>query len=161
MTFLDIIIARCVIDIAGAMLTFCISVLMLAGILKIIDFPAGDLTLMLLGWLLYAWFSVATALLVASVTELSHIADKVVAIIGYVMIPVCGAFWMVNWLPEWLQPYMLYVPSVDAYEMIRAGYFADNVKPIYDPAIACAVCAVMTLAGLTLLTRARHRFAVD
>jgi len=160
-TFLDIILARSLIEIAGSILAFVIGILIFAIILRIIDLPQGDFGLLICGWLLSAWYCVATAMLVASVTELSHLAEKLASVIGYINIPLCGAFWMVDWLPAWLHEYALLIPSVSAYEMIRAGYFASKVKSYYDPITACGVCLVMSFAGLILMQKARRQLAVE
>ncbi len=160
-TFLDIIVARIAIEISGSTLAFVISVLLFAGILGLIGFPEGNLTLLLCGWLLFAWFSVATALLVAPITEMSHLAEKLAPVFGYIMIPLCGAFWMVDWLPGWLQQYAVLIPPVSAYEMIRSGYFGDHVKTFYDPLAASTVCTFMTFVGLSMLRRSRNQLAVE
>ena len=160
-TFLDIIIARCLIEIAGSILTLTISIAVFAGIFGLIRGPEGDLGLLIAGILLFAWFCIATALIVAPLTELSHTAEKLAAIIGYIMIPLSGAFWMVDWIPGWVQEYAVMMPSVTAYEMIRSGYFGTAVKTTYVPEFACFVCAVMTFIGLFAMKRARNLLAVE
>lgn len=160
-TFLDILIARSAIEIAGSILAFIIGIIVFAVLLGVAELPHGQYGLMIAGWLIYAWFSFGTMLLVAVVTELSHIAEKLSQVVGYIMIPLCGAFWMVDWLPEWLRSYILYMPSVSAFEMIRASYFGDAVKTYYAPLTACFVCAGMMFAGLFGLKRARNHLAVE
>lgn len=161
-TMLDIFFARTTLEVAGAMLAFCLGVLVFGPlILRLADFPTGSYGLLIGGWLLSAWFAAATALIVAPVTQLSHIAEKLANVVGYAMIPLSGAFWMVDWLPASVQRYALVVPSADAYEMIRAGYFGLQVRSHYDLPYAVGVCAVMTLCGLLLMRRARHQLSVE
>ena len=160
-TFLDIILTRCALEIAGSVLTFAISILVFAALLGLVKGPHGDPTLLVSGFLLFAWFCIATALIVAPVTELFHTAEKLAQIVGYIFIPLSGAFWMVDWLPGWIQKYVVMMPSVSGYEMMRAGYFGNDVKSIYDPVIPMFVCAVMTLFGLLIMRRARNQLAVE
>lgn len=160
-TFLDIIIARTLIEIAGSMLAFTLSIIFFAIILGLIPMPAGNYNLMITGWLLYAWFCFATALLVAAVTELSQIAEKFAQIVGYIMIPLCGAFWMVDWLPMWLHKYAVLIPSVSAFELIRSSYFGDTVHVYYDLTTSSAVCSIMTFLGLLTIRKARNHLAVE
>ena len=160
-TFLDVVIARSIIEISGAILTFAISIAVFGGILKLIDGPQGNVALLIAGLLLFAWFCLATALVVGPITELSHTAEKLSAIFGYIMIPLSGAFWMVDWLPDWLQSYAVMMPTVSAYEMIRSGYFGEVVRTSYDPLTACFVCGAMTFVGLFLMKIARNRLVVE
>ena len=160
-TFFDILVARCGIEIAGAMLAFIIGIIVFAAILGVVDYPSGNIGLLMLGWLLSAWYSLATAMLIGPVSELSHVAEKFASVVGYANIPLCGAFWMVDWLPAYLHQYVVWIPSVSAYEMIRSGYFGGQVKSYYDPLAASFVCMGMTLLALSMMKRARNHLAVE
>ena len=159
-SFLDVLTARVLLEVAGSILTFVISIATFAIILDLIEPPDGRYDLMIGGWAIYAWYCFATALIVASITEMSHIAEKLSQIFGYINIPLCGAFWMVDWLPAWLHPYVLWIPSVSAFEMIRTSFFGDAVKTFYEPAQACFVCATLTMLGLIWIRKARNHLTV-
>ncbi len=160
-TLLDILTARSLIEVAGGMLAFSIGIALLAVILGVIDLPQGDPALLIGGWLLSAWYAFATALVVAPLCEMFVLAERLAPVTGYVNIPICGAFWMVDWLPAWLQPYVMPIPSVSGYEMIRAGYFGNGVPTHYAPLEASAVCLIMTLLGLVLIQHARRTLTVE
>lgn len=159
-TLLDVLFARMLLEIAGSMLAFTLAVVVFS-LLGYTTPPQGDILLVLLGWILSAWFAVSTAILVAPLTEFSPVAERFAPILGYVMVPLCGAFWMVDWLPAGIRSYALLLPSVSAYEIIRDGYFGSKVTTYYNPGWACLVCAIMSFAGLVLMRRARHVLTVE
>jgi capsular polysaccharide transport system permease protein len=55
---------------------------------------------------------------------------------------------MAFWVPEPARKYALLQPSLQAYEMIRAGMLGDRVPTFGDPAYTTAALAVLTLFGL-------------
>ena len=62
---------------------------------------------------------------------------------------------MAAWLPAGLRDVALLQPSMQAYEMIRAGVFGPAVKTYGDPAYAALILSVLTLAGLLFMRESR------
>ena len=62
---------------------------------------------------------------------------------------------MAAWLPDSLRGWALLQPSLQAYELIRAGMFGNTVKTYGDPGYATAALAVLTFVGLVLMRDAR------
>ena len=66
------------------------------------------------------------------------------------------------WLPPALRDSALAIlPSLHAYEMIRAGLFGDQVQTFYDFGYASAYLAVLTLIGLWLIRDVRRHLELD
>ncbi|MGP1607635.1 MAG: ABC transporter permease [Moraxella sp.] len=121
----DVFLARMLLEIASATLSFLFLSLSLIT-LGLMDLP-NDFLLIFFGWCLLAWFSLALGLLVGSLAELSELVDRFWHTITYLLFPLSGAAFMVEWLPELLQKFVLYMPMVHSVEMIRHGYYGNLV----------------------------------
>ena len=49
----------------------------------------------------------------------------------YLMLPLSGCFYMVDWLPTGAQELMLLNPTVHCFEVFRAGYLGDHIVTHY------------------------------
>ena len=94
--------------------------------------------------------------MIGSLTEIHEWMEKLVGPFMYFMLPICGVFFMVDWLPDRAQRYALYVPTVNAFELIRAGQFGPMVRTHYDIAYVSATSVALIALGL-LLCRNVHR----
>ena len=157
-TPLDIITARCFLEIAGVIMA---AATVMAGgmIVGAIAWPV-DWGLIYTGLLLQAGFSYATGLLVASASEFSDLIERFVAILSYLSIPFSGAFTMVDWLSPSFQAVLLWSPSVNNVEMIRAGMFGASAHAHYDLVYDTWMTAVLIIVGLFLTLRVRGRVLV-
>ena len=158
-TPLDIIVARCVLEIIGALIAGIV-VSALAILLGYMEMPA-DIGLMYLGLFYQAVFCLACALILAPASEISPVLEKFVGAFTYLMIPFSGAFVMVNWVPRNFQFVLLWSPPVHAAEIIRKGQFGSTVHAQYDLAYLTYVCAGMILVGLSLTLRSRKNILVQ
>lgn len=155
----DIITARCFLEIIG--------VLMAAGVVLLGGLAVGamawpmDWGLVYLGLLMQAAFSYATALLAASASEYSDVVERSVSIIGYLSIPFSGAFTMVDWLSPNYRQILLWSPSVNNVEMIRAGMFGAGAHAHYDLVYDIWITVALILTGLFLTSRVRSRILVQ
>jgi capsular polysaccharide transport system permease protein len=77
----------------------------------------------------------------------------------YLLLPISGVFFMANWLPERYRALALYMPTVNAFEMIRGGQFGPSVHVYYDSVYTAWVCAALLALGL-LLSRRIHRYLI-
>lgn len=91
-----------------------------------------DMLLMLQGWLIMGLLGTSFGFLVASASEMSELVEKIMPPLQYFILPLCGCFYMVDWLPDSVKLYALYVPTVHSYEMIRAGYFGPSLKTHFE-----------------------------
>jgi ABC-type polysaccharide/polyol phosphate export permease len=152
---LDLFASRVTLELAGATISLVILTLLFSAI-GWMQPPADPLTA-LIGWVLLGWFAAALALAVGALAERSETIERIWHPVAYFMLPVSGAFFMVDWLPHAAQKVMLWVPLVHGVEMLRHGYLGDAVRTYEDPAYMLVVNLGLTLLGLALMREtARH-----
>jgi len=152
-TLFDIIVAKLSLEFVGTTAAFLAvwGTLYLAGIVA----GVASLELLIVGWLMMFWLGSASALIIAVVTETSEAVEKFVQPVQYLIIPVSGAFAMVDWVPPWAQDALLLNPMVHCYEVVRAGYFGDGVITYYWPGYFFASTFILTAIGVVCLRRIR------
>ena len=143
---MDIYLSRLALEALGATMSFiglsCAFVVM--GWMQ----PPQDLATVLLGWFMLTWFGAALAILVGAVSERTDLVEKIWTPVTYIMFPLSGAAYMVDWLPPAGQQAALILPMVHGVEILREGYFGSAVRAHYDLGYMAAVCLVMTVLGL-------------
>jgi capsular polysaccharide transport system permease protein len=146
---IDVFLARIFLEIAG--ITASAAVISITFIsLGLMELPA-DMGLVLLGWFYLAWFGVALGLAVGGLSERSDTAERLWHTVAYLMFPLSGAVFMVDWLPQAAQRYVLLIPTVHGVEMFRGGFFGAEVKTHYSVAYITVACLIVTLIGLVLV----------
>jgi len=156
---LDILLAKILMEIGQNLLglVFSFVVLYMLGVLR---YPA-DPTMFLVGYLYMIWWCAAVGLFIAPLSERTVWVEKIWIPLSYMYIAVSGCFYMAFWLPVSVRNVALLQPSLQAYEMIRAGMLG-NVVPTYgDPAYAAVALAVLTLLGLIFTYDVRKYMRVD
>jgi capsular polysaccharide transport system permease protein len=152
---IDVILVRIVLEIAGASASFI--ALSLFFVLMGLMSPPVDLMRVLAGWAMLAWFGGSLALLIGAGTAFSPIVERLWHPAAYLIFPMSGAAFMVDWLPAKFQQGILLVPMVNGVEMIRDGFFGSVVRTHYDIGYMAACCLVMSLAGLHMAREAGRR----
>jgi capsular polysaccharide transport system permease protein len=151
----DIFAARIILEIAGATISF--SILSLTFISIGLIEPPADILKVLFGWILLAWFAIALALTIGALSERSELVDKIWHPVSYLLFPLSGAAFMVEWLPQAGRNVVLWLPMVHGVEILREGYFGIAVRAHYDVAFMSVVSLCLTLTGLALTREAgRH-----
>ena len=158
-TPLDIIMARNVLEIVGAIIAGVV-VSSLAMLLGFMEAPV-DMGLIYLGLAYHAVFCLACALILAPLSEMNSVLEKFVGAFMYLSIPFSGAFIMVDWVPRNFQAVLLWSPSVHTAEIIRKGQFGSAVHAHYDLTYLTYSCAIMFLVGLSLTLRSRKHILVQ
>ena len=152
-TVLDLFLARLILEIAGAttaLVTLSL-ILVATGWME----PPVDILTMAGGWVLLAWFAAGLGLIVGALTERSDAFERIWHILTYLAFPVSGAFFMVEWLPQHVQKMALWVPMINAVEMMREGYYGGAVKAHYSIAYLVLVNFSMLLIGLMLVHKSK------
>jgi capsular polysaccharide transport system permease protein len=116
-----------------------------------------DLLEVLFGWLMLAWFGASLALLIGAGTAFSEVVERLWGPASYLLFPLSGAGFMVEWMPADLQQFVLLLPMVHGTEILREGYFGNVVKTHYDVGYMAACCLALTLAGLFVVNQASRR----
>jgi capsular polysaccharide transport system permease protein len=152
---IDVLLTRAVLEIAGATGSFIVLSLFFIY-LGWMPTPV-DLLQVIFGWLMLAWFGTSLALLIGAATAFSEIIERLWHPTAYLLFPMSGAAFMVDWLPVPLQKVVLLLPMVHGTEMLRAGYFGDVVKTHYSVGYVATWCLVISLGGLYLVRVASRR----
>jgi capsular polysaccharide transport system permease protein len=152
---LDIFASRIVLECMGAVASFTILTLLL--LMAEMMQPPQDLLKVMAGLALLAWFSAGLALLVGAMATLSEIVDRIWHPLAYVMLPVSGSVFMVDWLPPAGREIVLLLPMVHCLELLREGYFGHVVRTWYDIPYVIGFCMVLSLLGLAAVWLASRR----
>jgi capsular polysaccharide transport system permease protein len=156
---LDFIFVRFLIEVIGAMMAFVFIALIL-GVLNEFPVPA-NIGALIGGWFLYCMFVFSLCLVLAPLSELSDVLEKLMPVTVYIAIPFSGTFTMVSWLAPEFQKFMLYSPFVSPMELIRHGIFGDRVDAIWDLTVPICSTMVLMVIGLGLCRSIRQRLVVE
>ncbi len=152
---IDVFLTRIALEIVGATSSFIVLSFFFIFI-GWMPVPENLLTV-LAGWFMLAWFGASLALLVGGGTAFSPIVHRLWHPISYLLFPMSGAAFMVEWFPKKLQSAVLYLPMVHGVELLRHGYFGNVVRTHYDISYMAECCLVMTLCGLYVVREASRR----
>lgn len=152
---LDVFATRIVLEMAGATASFLIltTVFLFAEWIE----PPADALKVVQGWAMLAWFGAALATLLGAATAFSEVVERFWHPAAYLLFPLSGAAFMVDWLPHAVRPVVLLLPMVHGTEMIREGYFGGVVNTHYDVGYMALCNLVLTLAALCLLRLAARQ----
>ncbi|HZV10011.1 MAG TPA: capsule biosynthesis protein, partial [Novosphingobium sp.] len=155
----DFVLVRFCVECIGHMMAYLfIGVVMVA--LGLFPMPY-DLALMLAGWAVYGWFTLAMCCLLAPLSELSPVLEKVMPVSVYLMVPFSGAFTMAAWLAPGARALLLCSPPVHGMEMMRAGLFGPAHQAYYALFYPLAVSGAIMAVGLWLCRQVRRHLVVE
>jgi ABC-type polysaccharide/polyol phosphate export permease len=156
---IDVMATRILIEVCGASGSFIVlSVFFIAVELVA---PPVDMLQVLGGWLMLVWFGAALALTMGALTSYSELIERIWHPTAYLLFPLSGAAFMVDWLPPAFQKTVLLLPMVHGVEMVREGFFGNSVRTHYDVAYMATCCLVLTLTGLFLTHDAARRVEAE
>jgi capsular polysaccharide transport system permease protein len=152
---IDVLLTRIALEIGGATSSFIVlsTFFTFIGWMPLPDDPLK----VVCGWLMLAWFGASLALLIGAGTAFSEIVERLWHPAAYLLFPLSGAAFMVDWLPVGMQKFVLLLPMVHGVEILRAGYFGNVVPTHYDVGYMASCCLVMSLGGLYLVRQASRR----
>lgn len=144
---IDIFASRILLEMAGTTASFItLGIVFTAiGLIK----PPEDILKVMLGWLMLAWFGTALALLVGALSERTELIEKLWHPISYILFPLSGAGFLVDWLPTTAQEFVLLLPMVHGVELLREGYFGSLIHAHYDMAYMATLNLCLTFLGLS------------
>lgn len=143
---IDIYASRLLLEATGATISFIV----LSTFFISIGWmpPPVDIFKVLTGWVMLAWFGASLALLFGALSEKTELIDKIWHPAAYLLFPLSGAAFMVDWLPSSAQKILLMFPMVHGVEILRSGYFGSMVRTHYDLSYMVIVCLCLTFVGL-------------
>jgi capsular polysaccharide transport system permease protein len=153
-TLLDVFLARMILEGLGTTAALIAVYLLLwsAGVVDTIAKPGH----LIAAWLLLWWLGMSVTLLVAVLTEVNETSERFIQPAQYLIVPLSGIFYMVDWLPDRAQDIIWYNPLSTCIEFFRDGYFGEAVTTHYDPLVPLAWALALTWLGLTLIAKARN-----
>ena len=116
--------------------------------------PPHNIALILGGWIHIATLACGLGFTLGALSERSETVERVWHTIAYLLFPLSGAVFMVDWMPQYAQKFVLLLPMVHGVEMIRSGYFGPLVKAHYDIGYMVTFDLVLLLIGLCLVREA-------
>lgn len=143
---IDIFLARLVLEALGASISFMV-LATVATAMGWMSMP-HDVLKVLTGWFMLIWFGFSLAIFLGALSCRSELIDKFWHPAAYIMFPLSGAAYMVDWLPKAAQDAVLWLPMVHGVEYIRDGYFGNTVKTHHDLVYMAAFCLALTVLGL-------------
>jgi capsular polysaccharide transport system permease protein len=152
---IDVFITRIILEIAGTTASFTVLILVFTLIGRIE--PPVDMLQVVGGWLMLAWFGAALGLVLGAATAYSELVDRIWHPTSYLLFPLSGAAFMVEWLPPAGQEVVLMLPMVHGVEILREGFFGNAVRTHYDAPYMALCCLALTLVGLILVRDAERR----
>ena len=157
--FTDIIVSKVLLEIVAIGAAFFVAYLplYLLGYLE----PIHDPLTLVGAWLLMGWLCFGVALIIAAVTEMFEPAEHFVQPIMYMTLPICGVFFMVEWLPLKHQKLIALVPLVHFFEMFRHGLYGDKILTHWNVTYMIAWCIPITAVGFYLCNAARARIRFE
>jgi ABC-type polysaccharide/polyol phosphate export permease len=152
---IDVLLTKILLEVTGATMSFsALGVLWVSlGWSK----PPEDILLVLAGWAMLIWFSAALALTIGALTSMTEIAERLWHPTAYILFPLSGAAFMVDWLSGDFQKVILWFPMVHCGELIRDGFFGSTVQTHHDMTYVAVVNLVMTALALLLVRVASRR----
>lgn len=152
---MDMFVSRILLEMAGTTASFMVLTIVFFW-LEWVQVPVDPL-IVLAGWAMLAWFGAALAILIGSATAFSELVDRAWHPAAYLLFPLSGAAFMVEWLPPAGREIVLLLPMVHAVELIREGYFGDVVRTHYDLTYMARCNLGLTLSALLLMHFAARR----
>jgi capsular polysaccharide transport system permease protein len=157
---LDIVIARALLEVTGVGIAFFVAYILLY-LLNLIG-PIDDPLVLCGAWFLTAWFSFSVGLILAGLSEIWEIVERLVQPIMYVILPISGMFFMVEWLPPSVQKLAEYSVLVNGFEMFRGGLLGEKVIGTHwSVPYMVGWCIVLTAVGLFVVEKARASFRFE
>jgi capsular polysaccharide transport system permease protein len=152
---IDVLITRIALEIGGATASFIVLSLLFIFV-GWMPVPI-DLLEVIFGWVMLAWFGMSLAILIGAASAFSEIVERLWHPAAYLLFPLSGAGFMVDWFPLGMQKVVLFLPMVHGTEMLREGYFGNVVPTHYDVGYMASCCLVLSLAGLYVVRQASRR----
>ena len=156
---LDMLLVRFLIELLGHMMAYLFIALVL-GAFGFFPVPY-DLGFLMLGWFYYAAFTFAVGVVVAPLSEISEVVEKIMPVTIYIMIPFSGAFYLVSSLYDSAAAAVLYSPPVHGMEMMRYGVFGPSIDPQFDYLYPLTFILPCMLLGLLLCRYVRRDLVVE
>jgi capsular polysaccharide transport system permease protein len=152
---IDVLMTRIALEIGGATASFIVLSLLFIFV-GWMPVPIDPLEV-IFGWVMLAWFGTSLAMLIGAASAFSEIVERLWHPASYLLFPLSGAAFMVDWLPVGMQKVVLLMPMVHGTEILREGYFGNVVPTHYDVGYMASCCLVLSLTSLYVVRQVSRR----
>jgi capsular polysaccharide transport system permease protein len=156
---LDIVVAQSMLVALGCLAAFYVAYLPLT-VLGIME-PMRDPLLAMGAFALCAWFCFGFGLILAALSEMNDVLERVLPVTMYLTLPLTGVFTMQAWLPAKARDILAWSPFVNIMEMLRAGMFSEDVVTMFDVQYVLWFCFAQTVLGFVLFDYVKKRVDMD
>lgn len=158
-TYIDVFLGRMLLEFVGttAALLVVMSALLALGLTNC----PKDFGLLILGWLEMGILATSSGLIMCLLTEYAEVWERFVQPFQYLILPISGAFFMVEWIPTRGQEIIMFNPTVHCFEMFRAGYLGPEFPTHYWVWYPLLCSLAMFSIGLKLLDGLSEHFRLD
>ncbi|GCB06400.1 ABC transporter permease [Ralstonia sp. SET104] len=152
---IDLFAARLLLEFAGATISFFVLSIIFISVGWAT--PPKDILKILEAWGLLMWYAVGLGLIIGSLSERSETVDRVWHTITYLIFPLSGAAFMVDWIPKTAQQLVLLLPMVHGVELLREGYFGSTFHFHYNLTYFATMNLILLFVGLALARETGRR----
>jgi capsular polysaccharide transport system permease protein len=117
--------------------------------------PIRDYGYVLCGWCAMGLLAMGVAAAISVLTEFYETAERFIQPIQYLLLPISGFLFMVDWLPDSAQRLAWWMPMIHCFEMIRNGFFGDAVQTHYNVAYPLIIGLILLSIFLPMMDKAR------
>jgi ABC-type polysaccharide/polyol phosphate export permease len=156
---IDVYLARISLEVVGATMSmvFLTIVFVAAGLIS----PPQDYVRAFEAWILLVCYATALSLFMGALSEQSEIVEKLWHPATYLLIPLSGAFFMVESLPPALRPVVLLNPTVHCNEIFREGFFGSEHVWHYDVGYVVTFSMILGLLGLAQVRHVSRKLVLE
>ncbi len=104
-------------------------------------------------WYLLILFAIGLALIVGGLSVRSESFERIWHMLAYLLFPISGPAFMVEWLPDVARDAVLLLPMVHGVEMLRGAWFGDAVISHGSPMYLFTASLALLVVGLMLVKR--------
>jgi capsular polysaccharide transport system permease protein len=156
---LHIYLSRMMLEIVGGAMAFAVVYLVLLALGSVS--PPHDYLKLYSGYLLMGWLSMGFAITVSSLAIRFEVIERILPVSMYLLVPLSGAFVMVDWIPTAYQSLYLLNPLPHTIEMVRDGVFGEFVQTHYNPLYPFYWGVILNVSGMLLLNQTQRYLEVD
>ncbi|MDB5662282.1 MAG: Capsular polysaccharide transport system permease protein [Sphingomonas bacterium] len=154
-TVSDIVFSRALLEAAGTFMAYAVMMVLLSGI-GWASLPVRPLYVVAAVGLMF-WISLAQSLIITGISHENRTVGRLVHPYSYFMIPLSGAFFQVEWIPQPYREWLLWIPLPHIFELMRYGQFRSADLRYFDGGYVVAFCLVLTWVGLISVKLLRKR----
>lgn len=157
-TLPDIFFARHIIEFlaaSGVLMVF------LFGLYVVNDSFPENIVKVVIALILMTLLTQGLAFLGGAISEAIEGAGRVVQLVTFIFMPIGGLFFVVEWLPNWAQDIVLWIPTVHVFELLRDGQFGSRFQAVYDLSYLAGWILVTHLLGFAALRITRERLGIE